>query len=311
MAVTLKNVAARAGVSKSAVSRTFTEGASVSARMRRKVLAAANDLGYRPSIIASSLTTKRTKLIGLVANNFHNPIFMVVFDLFTAGLQERGLRPLLVNMTNESDPLKSVDLLLRYSVDGVIVASSTLPPSFAASFQKAGIPVIHTFGKYDSAESLHVVGIDNYRCGAIAADTMVARGYRSVAMLGGPSSASSTMDRVEGFRARAEAVDLTIATIEYADDYTYQAGRAAMRALLGRDDVEAVFCGDDVICMGAMDAARAAGRSIPDELGFLGFNDMPMASWSGYDLTTIRQPIQEMIVSAVELMAAIIENPER
>ena len=97
MAVTLKDVAERAGVSRSAVSRTYTEGASVSPKTRKKIEKAAADLGYSPNALASSLTTGRTKMIGLVSNNFHNPIFLEVFDLFTRGLQERGLRPLLVN----------------------------------------------------------------------------------------------------------------------------------------------------------------------------------------------------------------------
>ena len=122
MAVTLKDVAERAGVSRSAVSRTFTEGASVSAKTRQKFEHAAQALGYRPNVLASSLTTGRTKLIGLVSNNFHNPIFLEVFDRFTRGLQERGLRPLLVNLSDETDPENSVRMLLQYSVDAVIVA---------------------------------------------------------------------------------------------------------------------------------------------------------------------------------------------
>ena len=144
MPVTLKEVAERAGVSRSAVSRTFTAGASVSEKTRRKVEKAASDLGYQPNALASSLTTGRTKLIGLVANNFHNPFFLEVFDLFTRGLQERGLRPLLVNLTDETDPQSSVRLLRQYSVDAVIVASSTHAPEFAHAFRDAGVPVVHS-----------------------------------------------------------------------------------------------------------------------------------------------------------------------
>ena len=108
---TLKDVAERAGVSRSAVSRTFTDGASVSDKMRRKVEKAARELGYSPNALASSLTTGRTKLIGLISNNFHNPIFLEVFDLFTRGLQDRGLRPLLVNLTDETNtnPFRTSD----------------------------------------------------------------------------------------------------------------------------------------------------------------------------------------------------------
>ena len=101
MAITLKEVAERAGVSRSAVSRTYTPGASVSMKTRKKVERAARELGYHPNALASSLTTGRTKLIGLVSDNFHNPVFLQVFDLFTRALQDKGLRPLLVNLTDE------------------------------------------------------------------------------------------------------------------------------------------------------------------------------------------------------------------
>ena len=127
--------------------------------MRRKVEKAASELGYTPNALASSLTTGRTRLIGLVSNNFHNPIFLEVFDLFTRGLQERGLRPLLVNLTDETDPANSVRMLRQYSVDGVVVASSTLTPAFSVAFRDAGIPVVHSFGRLSSAPQVHVVGI--------------------------------------------------------------------------------------------------------------------------------------------------------
>ena len=311
MSVTLKEVAERAGVSRSAVSRTFTEGASVSEKTRRKVLKAARELGYRPSLIARSLTTKRTKLIGLVANNFQNPVFLDVFHLFTSELQDRGFRPLIVNLTKETEPKKSVDLLWQYSVDGVIIATSTLPVTFATAFREAGIPVIHTFGKYDTPEEVHVVGVDNVHGGALAAETLAARGYRTVAVLGGPRSATSTQDRVAGFKAAASRLGLTIADIRYAKNYTYEGGRDAMEPLLHQKRFEAAFCGDDLICMGAIDACRRRGLSIPGDIGFLGFNDMNIAGWEGYNLTTIRQPIRDIILSSVELVVAIVNDPER
>lgn len=272
---------------------------------------AASELGYRPSLIARSLATKRTKLIGLVANNFQNPIFLEVFDLFTSELQQRGYRPLLVNLTNEVDPEKSVQLLHQYNVDAVIVATSTLPVKFASEFRKAGIPVIHTFGKYDTSERVHIVGIDNFRCGAMAAETLAARQYKSVAVLGGPISATSTKDRVDGFISASDRLGLEVADVRYAENYTYRAGQVAMQPLLDLPNVEAVFCGDDIICMGAIDAARGRGLSIPDDLGFLGFNDMNMSGWDGYNLTTIGQPIRDIILSSVELAAAIVNDPAR
>lgn len=311
MPITLKEVAARAGVSRSAVSRAFTEGASVSDSTRRKVERAARELGYQPSLIARSLATNRTKLIGLLANNFQNPVFLEVFDLYTRALQARGFRPLIVNLADETDPGRSLSMLRQYRADGVIVATSTLPPNFPAAFREAGMPVVHTFGRYHAQSENPVVGIDNLRCGEMAAKTLIDRGYRRVALLGGPETATSTQDRMTGFVAGLERFGVTGVDISFADAYSYQAGRDAMRALLARTRIEAVFCGDDLICMGAMDAARSTGLAIPSDIGFLGFNDMAMARWDGYDLTTIRQPVDDIIASSVELVIAMVEDPGR
>nr|MBX2806157.1 LacI family transcriptional regulator [Hyphomicrobiales bacterium] len=244
MSVTLKDVAQRAGVSTSAVSRVFTDGASVSAKMRRKVEKAAAELDYRPNFLARSLTTRRTKLIGLVSNNFHNPVFLQVFDQFTRGLQDRGLRPLLANLTDEVDPENSVQMFRQYSVDGVIVASSTLPPAFAVAFRDAGIPVVHSFGRAAHAPEVHVVGIDNVECGRIAARELVARGYRKVAFLGGPETATSTQDRYQGFMSELSKHRGVEKGYSFASAYSFHGGRREMRRLLEGPVAEAYFCGD-------------------------------------------------------------------
>ncbi len=310
MAVTLKEVAAKAGVSRSAVSRTFTAGASVSAKTRSKVEEAARELGYTPSLIARSLATNRTELIGLVANNFQNPIFLEVFDLYTQALQERGLRPLIVNLTNETDPDASVQMLRQYRVDGVVVATSTLPVDFANAFAGANVPVVHAFGRHGEASKIPVVGIDNKACGALAAETLLQRNYRSIAVLGGPQSATSTIDRIAGFKDRMSAAGQPVADIRYASNYSYYAGREAMHSLLSEKSVDVVFCGDDLICMGAMDAARSRGLKIPGDIGFLGFNDMDMASWESYALTTIRQPTGDIIQASIDLISAMVSKPD-
>lgn len=312
MPVTLRDVALRAGVSRSAVSRTFTEGASVSPKTRALVERAAVELGYAPSALASALSTGRTKLIGLVVSNFHNPIFLEVFDRFTRGLQERGMRPLLVNLTGETDPEASVRMLRQYSVDGVIVASSTLPPSFAVAFRRAGLPVVHSFGRWTADPETHVVGIDNRDCGRMAALTLLARGYTRVAFLGGPESATSTQDRLAGFLEALDSTPVTGASTSFAASYTFEAGRTEMQRLLDQAaPAEAYFCGDDVLSIGAMSALRDAGLRVPEDVGLLGLNDMEIAGWQNIALTTIRQPIAPIIEASVELALASIADPGR
>ncbi len=315
MAVTLRDVAERAGVSRSAVSRTFTDGASVSPKTRAKVEMAAAALGYAPNALASSLTTGRTKMIGLIVNNFQNPLILAVFDLFTRGLQDRGLRPLLVNLSDATDPAASLRMLRQYSVDGVIVASSTLPPSFALSFKDAGLPVVHAFGRARAASPVHVVGIDNIACGAMAAEALMRRGYRRVAFLGGPQDATSTQDRATGFLDALRAYPDAVASVSYASAYSFDAGRAEMQRLLAQapaqTPAEAYFCGDDLLAVGALTAIQDAGLSVPDDVGLIGLNDMDMARWPNIGLTTIRQPIAAIIDAAIALVVDTIETPDR
>ncbi|RYG90946.1 LacI family transcriptional regulator [Loktanella sp. IMCC34160] len=311
MPVTLQDVALRAGVSKSAVSRTFTPGASVSAKTRAKVEAAATELGYSPNVLASSLTTGRTKLIGLISNNFANPFFLEIFDRFTRALQAAELRPLLVNLSDEGDAERSLNMLRQYNVDGVIVASSSLPPEFANMFQKAGLPVVHAFGWSSPTRRADLVSIDNTEAGRLAARTLIDRGYARAGFLGGPRTAATTGDRLQGFTEGLAQAGIT-PVVRYAGAYSYGSGRAAMaEALTDAAGVEAWFCGDDVIAVGAMDAVRQAGKSIPGDVGLLGLNDMAMAGWDHVSLTTIRQPTEDIVTTAVGLIRDRIADPDR
>jgi DNA-binding LacI/PurR family transcriptional regulator len=306
--VTAREVAELAGVSISAVSRTFTSGASVSPETREKVLAATRSLGYKPNALARSLMTKRTELIGLISNNFDNPLFMEIFDLFTRRLQQRGRRPLLANLSGGIRTDGALDMLLQYSVDGVIVASSTLPPQFAEACGAAGIPVVQAFGRPSASVSVDIVGADNLQGGQLAARMLRERGYRNIAFLGGPQSATSTEDRLIGLTETLAKDGIAPCAVVYGHSYCHEAGLTLMRELLRNGGIDAVFCGDDILAMGALDACREAGAVVPRDIGVIGFNDMAMAAWPSYNLTTIRQPVADIIVTAVEVLLGLIDE---
>jgi DNA-binding LacI/PurR family transcriptional regulator len=299
-------------VSTSAVSRAFTPGASVSAKKRAAIEAAASELGYSPSALASALTTGRTKMIGLVSNNFHNPVFLEVFDQFTRGLQDRGLRPLLVNLSGDMALDDAVRMLRRYSVDGVILASSTLPPDYASKFLEVGLPVVHSFGRWSPRPAVNVVGIDNIAAGRLAAKALQDRGYRRIAFLGGPGSATSTQDRLAGFLEAARTGPGAEVSTSFATAYSFDAGRAEMQRLLAAGPpVEAYFCGDDVLSIGALSALAEAGLKVPQDVGILGLNDMEMARWPNINLTTVRQPIADIIAASIDLVVVSLQNPDQ
>ena len=309
--LTAREVAERAGVSVSSVSRTFTDGASISPGTRKRVLKAAKELGYRPNVLAQSLMTGRTKLIGLVSNNFDNPAFMEIFDLFTRRLQQKGLRPLLANLSGTTETAAALDMLQQYSVDGVIIASSTLPQPFLAGCRAAGLPVVHAFGRARSSRGLAVASVDNVAGGRLAAATLASRGYKKIAFLGGPELATSTIDRLTGLREGLAEHGLAPREILFGASYAHDVGQNLMRTLLGRKAIDAVFCGDDILAIGALDACIEAGIDVPGRIGIIGFNDIAMAAWPAYRLTTIRQPIGDIISAAVDMIAAMVEQGAR
>ncbi len=230
MAVTLKDVAEMAGVSRSAVSRAFTEGASVSDKVRLKVMEASATLGLQSRmLLASSLTTGRTKLIGVVSDNFHNPIFLEVFDLvITKGLQERGLRPLLVNSVRRGGSRK-------FSAHAAAIFSGWGDRSLfnSASELRRGLPnaracqLCMLFGRHSAQPK---VTYSRHRQllpqGKWLAQTLIARGYDTIGFMGGPETATSTQDRYAGFFGRScvSAYAHVAHSVSYAKAYSFAAG---------------------------------------------------------------------------------------
>jgi DNA-binding LacI/PurR family transcriptional regulator len=308
MAVTLKDVARAAGVSTSAVSRTFTHGASVSLATRALVTAAADNLGYLPNRLASSLTTGRTGLVGLIADDFGNPFFLTIFDHFTRELQKRGLRPLLINLSGQTAAASSLRMLREYAVDAVILVSATLPASFARAFRDAGLPIVHAFGRAKGEPEVAQAGINDTNAGRMAAVTLAERGYRDLVFIGGPDKTMPTVGRLHGFRVTAEKQGQTVRAV-FAPAFSFAAGQAAMRGLLADGPLDACFGADDVLSLGAIAALREAGLRVPEDVGVIGLNDMDMAGWTGVDLTTIAQPVVDIVAAAVDLALAQIETP--
>jgi DNA-binding LacI/PurR family transcriptional regulator len=309
MAVTLKDVAERAGVSRSAVSRTFTAGASVSAKTRAKVEAAAKRLGYAPNALASSLTTGRTKLIGLIANNFHNPLILEVFDLFTRGCRTGALRPLLVNLSGATDTCRlaadAAAIFGGWGDRGLFDPAIQLCPG-----NQGREPARRAcLRRKRLAPEVHVVGIDNMACGRMAAETLIRRGYRRVGFLGGPESATSTQDRAAGFVQALAAHPEIGVTLSYADDYTFDAGRAEMQRLLLATPGRGLFLRRRSSGGGRAERHPGLGPVGSGDIGLIGLNDMEMSRWQNIGLTTIRQPMAEIIDAAIELVVATIAIP--
>lgn len=304
------DVARLAGVSQAAVSRTFTPGASVSDETREKVLEAAHKLNYRPNAIARSLIRKSTRIIGVVVMRLSKPFYARVIREFTRGLQAYGYWTLLFDIADDDEVNRTLPMALQYQVDGVVITSATLSSRLADEFTNTGTPVV-LFNRYASTAQTHVVRCDNYAGGRMVADAFLDAGHQRIAYIAGEEGSSTNQDREQGLVDRMNERGVQLQQ-RAAGDYSYEAGYAAALELLQAPErPEAIFCADDMTAIGAMDAARyKLGLRIPDDLSVIGFDDIPMAAWAAYSLTTIRQPFKEMVEATIHQLLEAIADPK-
>lgn len=307
--ITSIDVARVAGVSQSTVSRTFGSGAKVSAESREKVLTAARELGYKPNVIARSLITHRTNIIGIVMADFTNPFYTNILEKLTQELHGIGLQVLLFNVAPDQDIDDMLPLVLQYQVDAIVITSATLSSEMADECARLGTPVI-LFNRYIPGANASAVSCDNVAGGRQAADLLLEAGYRRLAYVAGKEHTSTNVDREQGFSDRMREQGQSD-WIREPGAYTYESGHRAALRLLERDDPpEGVFVANDIMALGVIDRARELGIAVPDELAVIGFDDIPAASWPAYSLTTIRQPVNRMIEATLELLIERIEEPQ-
>ncbi len=307
------DVASLAEVSQSAVSRAFTPGAYISPAMRKKVLAAARQLGYQPNAMARGLTTSRSRVVALFMPNIGNPIYPFVLQTFSHRLRNLGRQILLLPLVESAD--EALACMLQYQIDGLVITAASplaLSKAIARKCIGARIPVV-LFNRYFPELKVSSVNCDNAQGGRLAAEILSGAGHRRFAFIGGPEETSTHVDRCAGFVERLGALGAPAPLIE-TGPYTYDGGYAAGMRLFARvDRPDAIFCANDVLAIGALDAARVGhGLKVPRDVSIIGFDGAPMAAWAGNDLTTIRIRLEEMVNSTVELlMRAIDERPAR
>lgn len=302
------DVARLAGVSQSAVSRAFSLGAVVSKATKAKVHAAADELGYRPNMLARSLITRRTNMIALMTGDIANPHYARTVNAFSLGLQERGLHVLLISLIEGQRVEDAIEEVLKYRVDGVIVISAMLSSDVGEACAKVGVPVV-LYNRYVRQSNISSVRIENVEGGRRIADLLTDDGHHDIAFISGTQVDPTSGDREAGFVGRVEERGGRIVA-RAPSDFGFDSGRAGFHELwAAKVRPTAVFCASDLIAFGAMDAARHdLGLDVPRDIAIAGFDDLPAARWPSYDLTTIRQPVEAMAASALELLLDRIDN---
>lgn len=304
--VTSYDVARLAGVTQPTVSRAM-RGERVRTTTRERVLAAAHSLGYVPSDAGRSLATRRTNRIAIVLADLQNHFYLEVLAVFERRLAAHGYRATIYQQTEDDDAL-----LLQLSsggIDGVAFTSLRVGSSLPLALRERNIPAVQMNRETNELAS-DVCVSDNIRGSRLVANLLIELGHRRIGAIFGPADTSTGRDRAAGFRdALAEAGIAIHPAAAREVEYTHRSGHDALIEIMtSPHPPTAVFCANDVLAIGALNAARLQKLSVPHDLTLIGYDDMEMSSWEAFNLTTVRQNLEEMTTEAAELLIDRVEG---
>ncbi|MGV9351185.1 LacI family DNA-binding transcriptional regulator [Streptomyces spiralis] len=309
--VTIHDVARAAGVSPATVSRVFN-GGRVTPERAQSVQQAAAELGFAPNRLARSLRKQRSSVIALIIPDIENPFFTSLARGVEDAAQRTSLSVVLCNSDEDTDKERRyLEVALGEQMAGVIVAAASQDDTDLAPLIARGVPVVAVDRRPHDAE-VDAVRADDQHGGAVATRHLLQAGYRRIACITGPEGASTSEERLAGYRAalhaaRSEGIAADDAYVRHAD-FRVEGGRAAMRELLALPEPpDAVFVTNNLMTIGALDALAEAGRT-PPGVGVLSFGDVPWASLVRPSLTAVELPSYELGRAAADLLLQRMEG---
>ena len=298
--VTATDVAKLAGVSQSTVSRVFFGDVNVSEKSRQKVMQAAEALGYVPNEFARSLITNQSKLIGIVMKGIENPFYPQVLKQFTEQFKQLGYSVLFIQTNNDEIQKEDIHTLLNYHVAGVVIADATSSLKVIEDFRKHKMPLV-LFNRHVPNDMTFSVSTNNSAASEAMTHYLIQKGCKTFAYIAGTKDASTSEERKNGFLRAIQTTSLQYA-IHYTD-FTYDGGYSIAKKILQQGEVPSAFVvANDVMALGVVDALREQYISVPQQTKVVGFDNIEMASWPGYQLTTWEQPITEMVEQSIQYL---------
>jgi LacI family transcriptional regulator len=308
-AITSHDVARLAGVSQSTVSRVLRQDQRVKPQTRDRVMQVLAKTRFEPNAAARAFRSSSTESIGVVVARLSYQLYPAMLEAIGAQLAQLGQR-MIVWDSEYGGELPASRALRQGIVDGIILTASTAESEFLKEISSPHAPVVlvnRTVAGYPADQ----VSSDNIGGGKQVAEYLLRSGRHRIALIGGIPRASPIRDREQGFREtlRRAGIELPAHYYQCTETFSHASGQeAATRLLELSSPPDAIFCVNDVLALGAIDAARALGVRIPEELWIVGYDDIELASWGAYELTTVRQPMEEMVAHAIKLLLSKIAN---
>ncbi|MGB7757152.1 MAG: LacI family DNA-binding transcriptional regulator [Salinisphaera sp.] len=301
--VVAREVADALGVSISTVSRAFTPDSVIADTTRERVLRKAGELGYQPNPHARSLKTNRSRIVAIVVSDLANPFYPEVLTGLSEALEYNGFSVMLFCRHGANTLDDAFRGAFRYQPDVVVALAATMSSAAIDAAIAAGISVV-LFNRYVPRSASIAVTCDNEAGGEAVAHYLIDRRLTRLVYVAGDPDATTNRDREVGFIRACRRRGLRPPRSVAAQRFTHDAGLAAGRLLLDRhrSEIDAVFCANDVLALGVLDALREREVGVPDELSVIGFDDIAMAAWAPYQLSTYRQPVEEMIAATADVI---------
>lgn len=297
--ITASEVAERAGVSKYSVSRTYTPGSYVSDEKRQAVLKAAEELGYRPNLLARSLSKQRSGIIGIVVDTFSNFNLLQILPLVSRQLQEKGFSVMLLSADEEQHYEPAILQAVQFQIDGLIFLGATLPDQFTRVVKGIShIPMIVLYRNSD-LPNVKVIDTDNIGGGREIARLLVSEGCTRFGYMQGPPPGTTRLDRLEGFENELSQHGLKLECLLEVGNYHQLRGQQVLSEYLDQtpvnERIDALFCENDMLALGAIDALRIKGG----EIAIVGYDGVSIGESPAYELTTYKQPLECLCREAV------------
>jgi len=310
VAATLRQVAGRAGVDASTVSRVLRADPALAVRpeTRERILTAARELNYRPNAAALSLKLRQTHTLGMLVPDITNPIFPGIFRGVEATAAAAGYRVILVN-TDEARDRESlfVDLLTEKRVDGLILATALTDDKTVAALREGGYPFVLVNRRMPGLNERYV-SADDEAGARLATEHLIRLGHRRIAHISGPLFTDTGLRRLKAYRECLHNHGIPFESAYVVEgDFREPTGQAAMQHLLELPQPPtAVFCANDLTAIGAMSALRQRGLRLPEDLSLVGFNDLPWTEHLQPPLTTVHVPLPEMGALACTMLLQLL-----
>ncbi|QIE43807.1 LacI family transcriptional regulator (plasmid) [Rhodobacteraceae bacterium SC52] len=306
--ITADDVAELAGVSRWTVNRAYKKDASISAKSREKVMKAAEELGYVPDLLATSLATDRTNLVALLVDDFANPHKLIMMERLTRILRKNGYDTLLVNTSDEEDASAALLNASQRRVDAaVLIGVSFNDQSLETALGAKRVKKLIVFARMSSNDNTISICCDDRAAMTAITQHVFSAGYRNPLFIAGPQTQSAHLQRKEIFLSQWEKTTGSCPKFTSVERYdpklAYDLVVDLFRDTLKSELPDVLVCENDALAMGAIDAIRFEfGLRVPEDIAVSGFDNTPQASSPHYELTTYRQPLTDMAAALVDVL---------